>query len=400
MVFIAFSLEIVLSEIAISHRSKYNNKLEARQIYMEDEARMTKAIALLSGGLDSTLAVKLMIDQGIEVHAMNFTSAFCTCDSGMNKKKAEGDEISKGLGHVEGDAPGCKGQARVVSEKFGVPIKVINKGPEYIDIIRNPKYGYGKGVNPCVDCRIYMFKAAKDYMKEIGASFIITGEVVGQRPMSQRRDNFSAIERDTGLEGLILRPLCALNLEPTIPEKEGLVDREKLLQIAGRGRRPQMDMADELDIGDYPCPSGGCLLTDKIFSKKVRDLLDHKEDITTKDLQLLKTGRHFRFKGAKVVIGRDEADNRRLNNLTQPGETLIEPINFPGPNAIVSGAMNGDAEIAAFVFALIVRYSAEKAGSSPMVRITMDSASEERVIEASKEEVQEVDSHSEEYNVC
>ncbi|MEE9542162.1 MAG: hypothetical protein V3V95_00070 [Thermodesulfobacteriota bacterium] len=357
---------------------------------------MTKAIALLSGGLDSTLAVKLMIDQGIEVHAMNFTSAFCTCEAGMKKDK--GKEISKGLGHVEGDAPGCKGQARMVSEKFGVPIKVINKGPEYIDIIRNPKYGYGKGINPCVDCRIYMFKAAKRYMTEIGASFIITGEVIGQRPMSQRRDNFKAIERDCGLEGLILRPLSALNLDPTTPETEGLVDREKLMKIAGRGRRPQMDMADELDIGDYPCPSGGCLLTDKIFSKKVRDLLDHKEEITTKDLQLLKTGRHFRFNGVKVVVGRDEADNLKLRNLTQEGETLIEPINFPGPNAIVSGPM--DEASYEFAIALIVRYSAGKAGSAPMVRISSGEATEERDIDISKEDASALESEYAEYNVC
>ena len=358
---------------------------------------MTKAVALLSGGLDSTLAVKLMIDQGIEVHAMNFTSAFCTCDSGM-KKKTGGEAFSKGPGHIEGDAPGCKGQARMVSEKFGVPIKVINKGPEYIDIIRSPKYGYGKGINPCVDCRIYMFKAAKRYMEEIGASFVITGEVVGQRPMSQRRANFASIERDSGLKGLILRPLSALNLDPTTPELEGLVDREKLMGVAGRGRRPQMDLAEALDIGDYPCPSGGCLLTDKIFSKKVRDLLDHKEEITTKDLQLLKTGRHFRFKGVKVVVGRDEADNLRLRNLTQEGETLVEPINFPGPNAIVAGTM--DEATFDFAIGLILRYSASKAGPAPMVRISRDNASEERGIDPSQEDGGEIESGYAEYNVC
>ncbi|MFQ5354411.1 MAG: hypothetical protein ACE5DR_05640, partial [Thermodesulfobacteriota bacterium] len=252
---------------------------------------MTKAVALLSGGLDSTLAVKMIIDQGIEVHALNFTSAFCTCTTSARK------------------AGGCKSESRRVAEEFGIPIKVMVKGDDYMDIVRAPAHGYGKGMNPCVDCRIYMFKAAKKYMEEIGASFILTGEVLGQRPMSQRRDTMRIIERDSGLTGLILRPLCAGHLEPTIAEKEGLVDRKKLLSVAGRGRRPQMDLAEELGVNDYPCPSGGCLLTDQVFSKKVRDLVDNKEDIKSRDLQLLRTGRHFRYEGFKIVVGRDEADN-------------------------------------------------------------------------------------------
>ena len=362
---------------------------------------MTKAVALLSGGLDSTLAVKLMIDQGIEVYALNFTSAFCTCDSGAKNKPAK-DVAEKVLGHIEGEPVGCKGQARLVSEKFGVPIKVINKGADYIDIVRNPKYGYGKGINPCVDCRIFMFRAAKSYMEELGASFIITGEVVGQRPMSQRRANFEMIERDAGLEGLILRPLCALNLDATIPEKEGLVDREKLMDAAGRGRRMIMDKADELDIQDYPCPSGGCLLTDKIFSKKVRDLLDHKEPVTTKDLQLLKTGRHFRFNGIKVVVGRDQVDNLRLVNLLQDGESLIEPLNFAGPNAIVSAPICSDVDkaTARFAFDLLLRYSAGKAGTDAKVRVTCDEVVEEISLSEADDSGEWEQSEIMEYNVC
>ncbi len=343
---------------------------------------MTKAIALLSGGLDSMLAVKLMIEQGIEVEALNFTSAFCTCE-GSSKKRETAEAAKKSAGKSEGSedvkATGCKGQARIVAERFGVPIKVMSKGSDYTEIIRNPKYGYGKGINPCVDCRIYMFHAAKKYMEECGASFIITGEVIGQRPMSQRRPCFKTIEEESGLEGLILRPLCAKNLEPTIPEKEGLVDREKLLDITGRSRRGQMDMAEELDIGDYPCPSGGCLLTDKIFSKKVRDLLDHKEDVTTKDLQLLKYGRHFRFEGAKVVVGKDEFDNTRLRNLAQPGDTLLEPEDFTGPNAIISGAGNGHIKAATdFACGVILRYAATKAdGTEHLIKSTRDGVTEE-----------------------
>ncbi|MDP2689892.1 MAG: hypothetical protein Q8P48_07240, partial [Deltaproteobacteria bacterium] len=285
--------------------------------------------------------VKMIIDQGIEVHALNFTSAFCTCSSGAKEKG------------------GCRSESKRVAEEFGIPIKVVTKGLDYIEIVRNPKHGYGKGINPCVDCRVYMFIQAKEYMKEIGASFIITGEVLGQRPMSQRKDAMRVIERESGLEGLILRPLSAKQLEPTIPEKTGLVDREKLLAVLGRSRKPQMKLAEELNINDYPCPSGGCLLTDKIFSKKVRDLLVNKADVTKKDLTLLKTGRHFRHGGVKVIVGRNEADNAKLRASVQPGDTLVEPVDFPGPVALVCGQAGQG--ILDFAGGLIIRYALSKA---------------------------------------
>ena len=317
---------------------------------------MTKAVALLSGGLDSTLAVKLMIDQGIEVHALNFTSAFCTCDTGARKEV------------------GCKSESRRVAEEFGIPIKVLFKGDDYIDVVREGKHGYGKGMNPCVDCRIYIFVRAKEYMEEIGASFIITGEVLGQRPMSQRRETMGIIERESGLEGLIVRPLCALQMEPTIPEKTGLIDREKMLSVAGRGRRVQMDLADDLDINDYPCPSGGCLLTDKIFSKKVRDLLDHNEEVGAKDLTMLRIGRHFRHGESKVIVGRDEAENSRLQSMVSDRQMLIEPVDFPGPVAVITeGVGNGARE---FAGGLIIRYSA-KTGESGLLRATLNGESVE-----------------------
>ncbi|MBI5826619.1 MAG: 7-cyano-7-deazaguanine synthase [Deltaproteobacteria bacterium] len=313
---------------------------------------MTKAVALLSGGLDSTLAVKLMLDQGIEVHALNFTSAFCTCNSGG---------VNKG---------GCRSESKRVADEFGIPIKVVTKGLDYIEVVRNPRHGYGKGMNPCVDCRVYMFRQARGYMEEIGASFIITGEVLGQRPMSQRKDAFRVIERESGLEGLILRPLCAKQLEPTIPENTGLVDRDKLLSMLGRSRRGQIDLAEELNINDYPCPSGGCLLTDKMFSKKVRDLLDHKLDVTKKDLLNLKTGRHFRYEGVKVILGRDEAENLKIRNAVEPGDTLLEPAGFPGPLALVNGEAGSG--VIDFAAGLIVRYANEKAQGRRYVRAERD----------------------------
>ena len=221
-----------------------------------------KAIALLSGGLDSTLAVKMMLDLGIEVEALNFTSPFCTC-TGKNS--------------------GCKSEAVRVAQEFNIPIKVINKGLDYLEIVRNPVHGYGKGVNPCVDCRIYLLKKAKEYMHESGADFVFTGEVLGQRPMSQRRDTLRVIERESGLEGLLLRPLSARHFEPTIPEKEGWVDRDKLMAIEGRSRKIQMQMADDLDVKNYPCPAGGCLLTELSFVPKIRDVFDHSEELNMRD---------------------------------------------------------------------------------------------------------------------
>ena len=194
---------------------------------------MSTAIGLLSGGLDSTLAVKLMLNQDIEVMVLNFITPFCTC----TKK-------------------GCKHEASRIANEFGIVIKVIAAGDDYIKVVRNPKHGYGKNMNPCIDCRTFMLKKAKEYMEEIGASFLFTGEVLGQHPMSQRREAMTLIEKEAGLEGLILRPLSAQFLEPTIPEKEGLIDREKLLGIRGRLRKPQMELTEELGIKDYQCPAG------------------------------------------------------------------------------------------------------------------------------------------------
>lgn len=321
---------------------------------------MVKAVALLSGGLDSTLAVRLMIEQGIEVHALNFTSAFCTCNHG---------------GANKGEGAGCRSESKKVAEEFGIPIKVVYKGLDYIDIVKNAKHGYGKGMNPCVDCRIFMFRKAKEYMEEIGASFVITGEVLGQRPMSQRKDAFRVIERESGLEGLILRPLSAKQLEPTIPEKQGLVDRERLLDVLGRSRKQQMELAQEFEINDYPCPSGGCLLTDKIFSKKVRDLLYNKDEVSKKDLSLLKSGRHFRHKGFKIVVGRNEADNLKIKSLVQENDTLIEPADFPGPVALVCG--EAPDEIREFAAGMILNYAHDKAAGSRRFRVTKNGNSTE-----------------------
>jgi len=300
-----------------------------------------KALALLSGGLDSTLAVKMMLDQGIEVEALNFTSPFCTC-TGKNS--------------------GCKSEAVRVAQEYDIPIKVVHKGLDYLEIVRNPRHGYGKGVNPCVDCRIYLLRKAKEYMVECGADFVFTGEVLGQRPMSQRRDTLRVIERESGLEGLLLRPLSAQHFEPTIPEQEGWVDRDRLLAIKGRSRSEQMQLADDLDVKNYPCPAGGCLLTELSFVPKVRDMFDHADQLNLRDCRLLKIGRHFRIgKGTKVIIGRNEADNNLLEAAMQPGETAITWLDGNTPVGVVIGLQDpGSLDLATRI---LLRYTRAEPGA-------------------------------------
>lgn len=309
-----------------------------------------KAIALLSGGLDSTLAVKMMLDLDIEVEALNFTSPFCTC-TGKNS--------------------GCKSEAVRVAQEYNIPIKVVHKGIDYLEIVRNPVHGYGKGINPCVDCRIYLLKKAKEYMLESGADFVFTGEVLGQRPMSQRRDTLHVIERESGLEGLLLRPLSARHFEPTIPEKEGWVDRDKLLGIEGRSRSVQMQMADDLDVKNYPCPAGGCLLTELSFVPKIRDTFDHSDELNPRDFRLLKTGRHFRISPrSKAIMGRSEADNNQLENIRQPGEAALTWLDGNTPVAIVIGDQNQD--LYALSARIMLRYTKAEPGAECRIELRTD----------------------------
>ncbi len=307
-----------------------------------------KALALLSGGLDSTLAVKMMLDMGIDVEALNFTSPFCTC-TGKNS--------------------GCKSEAVRVAQEFNIPIKVIHKGLDYLEIVRNPKHGYGKGVNPCVDCRIYLLRKAKEYMAECGADFIITGEVLGQRPMSQSRDSLRVIERESGLEGLLLRPLSAQHFEPTIPEKEGWVDRDKLLAIKGRCRKELFELAEELDVKNYPCPAGGCLLTELSFVPKMRDIFDHSDDLNLRDFRLLKIGRHCRIgERTKVIIGRDESDNSLLEAARQEGETTIAWLDGNTPVGVITGRQ--DQEYIELAARILLRYTRAEAGAACRISVS------------------------------
>lgn len=280
-----------------------------------------KAVALVSGGLDSTLAAKLIKEQGIEVFVLNFKTPFCLCD-----KKA---------------SSGCGNEAAKVAYNLGAELKIIYVTDEFFNIIKNPKYGYGRNLNPCIDCRILMFCKAKEFMVEVGALFVITGEVLGQRPMSQHRQALKIIEKEAGLEGLVVRPLSAKLLPETLPEKKRWIDRTKLLNFSGRTRRPQMDLAKALDIKDYPCSAGGCLLTDPEFAKRLKDLLSH-EELNLNNVELLKTGRHFRLsEEAKLVVGRDEKENERIINLAQENDYLFLPNDdLAGPTSLGRGVFN------------------------------------------------------------
>lgn len=291
-----------------------------------------KAVALLSGGLDSTLAVKLVLEQGIAVEALNFHTPFCQCNR-------------RGV---------C--EATRVAAEFGIPCRTLPMVDEFFERIRQPRYGYGSGMNPCLDCRILMFSRARKHMVETGADFVFTGEVVGERPMSQRRDAMRIIERESGLQGYLLRPLSAKLLPPTVPEQEGLIDRERLLAIRGRSRKPQMTLAEAHSITDYPCPAGGCLLTDRGFARRMRDLVAYTPHFRLNDVSLLKVGRHFRLNPeVKAVVGRDEDGNARIAALARPGDLLLEVGDWGSPTTLLRGS-SGEDEIR-LAASMTVRYS-------------------------------------------
>lgn len=270
-----------------------------------------KAIALFSGGLDSTLAAKLIIDQGIEVIACNINTGF-----GSTKDR---------LAHMKN-----------MCEQIGAEFRSVDIRDEYIrEVLFTPKYGYGKNFNPCIDCHAKMFEVAKRVMEEWGASFLISGEVLGQRPMSQNSDSLQKVLNLSNCEGLLLRPLSAKSLTPTIPETEGWVDREKLENISGRNRERQMELAEQFGLKDYEAPGGGCLLTDENFSNKIRDFIAH-DTFSVEDIPTLKYGRQLRLpEGAKLIIGRNAEDNAVLEGIENSKFIHIRT-ELVGPHAMLS----------------------------------------------------------------
>jgi len=322
-----------------------------------------KVVALLSGGLDSQLAVKMMQKQGFEVHAVAIRTPFCDFDCGK----------------------GCGFDIVNRADALNVPLKTVFLGEEYIEMLKHPKYGRGAGFNPCVDCRAMMFDAAKKHMEEIGAEFIISGEVLGQRPMSQHGPALRTIEKESGLKGKIVRPLSAALLPKTDPEKNGLIQRKDLGMIKGRSRKIQLQMAKEFGIQDPPNAGGGCLLTDKAFGKRAFDLFDHTETPTFNDIDLLKVGRHFRLdEHTKLVVGRGKEENANISLLALPDDIKLEAKDVMGPTALLRGkTADQHKELAA---SITLRYSDAPKDSTHTVILKKDARKEEVEVNHAQQE--------------
>lgn len=287
---------------------------------------MVKAIALFSGGLDSILAVKLVQKQLVEVTGLTFTSPF------FNAAKAN-----------------------AAAAQIGLPLQIEDITAEYLEMLRSPRYGYGRNMNPCIDCHTLMLQTAGRKMEETGADFLMTGEVLGQRPMSQTKQSLYVVAKNSGYADHILRPLSAKLLDPIQAEREGKIDRMRLECISGRSRKDQMRLAESFGITQYPPPAGGCLLTDPMFARRLREMMEHGENRSRRDYDLLKYGRHFRSPdGAKIIVGRNAADNEALRQLTDLSDFVCNMSAYAGPYVLIPGGEESSHGLAA---ALCVRYS-------------------------------------------
>jgi tRNA U34 2-thiouridine synthase MnmA/TrmU len=334
-------------------------------------SKKAKAIVLFSGGLDSRLAVCMLKEQGIDIKALHFKLPFgagCCNDTMCNFR---------------------------FSQKELLPLEIIDCTAgrlfqEFMEVVKNPKHGHGSGMNPCIDCRIFMLKIAKEVMEREKADFVATGEVLNERPMSQYKSALELAENESGLKGRILRPLSAKLLPKTEAEEKKLVDREKMLAINGRSRKIQIELAKKFNI-TYPTPAGGCLLCDKTFSKKLSDLIEHQKEVNERDIELLKIGRHFRFGNAKIIVGRNERENKRLLSLKSPKDLIFETQGIVGPITLLIGKKPSQKEIETAA-SLTARYSDAKTEKNEGIKvqfgkklqdgsITVKTASEEQINE-------------------
>jgi len=287
-----------------------------------------RALGLLSGGLDSVLAIRLVLDQDIPVTGFNVVTPFVS-----ERRDYAGD----------------------IARRFGIPLIRLDAGDDYLDLVRHPRYGYGKRMNPCLDCRIYMLTRAKEAAAQAGASYIVTGDVLGQRPMTQFGRPLEIQEDGAGLQGLILRPLSAQLLPATVPERKGWVDRGRLLGIRGRSRKPQLALAEDLGVTGYRFPDGGCRLTNKEYSGRLRELLENRGGFERRDVQLLKIGRHFYHRRSRVIVGRNRRDNELLLRLKNPDEFVLEVPGCGSPITLIEAT--GDRSTVEFAAGLTAHYS-------------------------------------------
>ncbi|MFZ9039773.1 MAG: tRNA (5-methylaminomethyl-2-thiouridylate)-methyltransferase [Gammaproteobacteria bacterium] len=320
---------------------------------------MKKAIALISGGLDSLLAARLIQQQGIHVEGINFYTGFCVEGHTHAIRKHDRNRVKRN-------------NALWVAEQLGIKLHIIDIVDEYKDVVINPKHGYGANLNPCLDCKIFMVHKAYEWIREHGFDFIITGEVVGQRPKSQRKRVMPVIAHESGAEDLLLRPLSAKNLPETKPEREGWVEREALRDFGGRSRKPQMALATEFGFEDYAQPAGGCcFLTDQSYSVKLQDLWDNRgqREYELDDIMLLKVGRHIRPSRAfKLIIAREERETNFLSGYRHQFQT-IKTISHAGPLALVEGAQL-DAEQLELACAITARFSQGRDAESVELRFS------------------------------
>ena len=293
---------------------------------------MTRALAMISGGLDSILAAKLIKEQGIEVIGICFRSYF------FNEENA-----------------------KRMTKQIGIQLEVIDFSKEHFEMVRDPKHGWGKNMNPCIDCHSMMMRYSGELLEKFNADFIITGEVLNQRPMSQNRSALDVVKKQSGFSDKILRPLCAKNLKETQMEIDGLVDREKLLDIAGRNRKTQMALAEKWGIKDYPSPAGGCKLTEPNYSIRLKETLDRKEDVTEKDIHLLKYGRHFVSENnTKVIVSRTGEEGEKIKQLLNNKDMMFITSKFTGAMVIIPEGNNPTDDDLIFACRLAVRYSKGK----------------------------------------
>ena len=287
-----------------------------------------KGIGLISGGLDSILAARVLQSQGVEIECVTFATFFFSGDAGIK------------AGNV------C-----------GIPVRVLDIGEKHLEMLKMPVFGYGRYMNPCIDCHALMLREAGRFMEQVGADFLFTGEVLGQRPMSQRRDALRSVENLAGYPELIVRPLSARLLPPTVPEVKGMIDRERLLDIQGRSRKRQIALAEVFGITDYPQPGGGCILTKEGFGKKLGKMLKYFPQAAAREVELLKWGRHFLLpEGSLCAVGRNQTDNDRLTSLAEPGDVVFSIVDYPGPTGLMlpSAHFENDSVLAAMA---VIAYS-------------------------------------------